>query len=74
MIADRRAARASRLTVRRFASSADADRHDLEFWAQIPEPDRIREVWRLTEELWRLRGDLPDEPGLCRSVARVHRR
>ena len=74
MTTDQRAGRASRMTVRRFASSADADRHDLEFWAQIPEADRIREVWRLSQELWRLRDDLPDEPGLCRSVARVHRR
>jgi hypothetical protein len=24
--------------------------------------------------LWRLRGELRDEPGLCRSIARVHRR
>jgi hypothetical protein len=74
MTADQRAARASHMTVRRFASSADADRHDLEFWVQIPEAQRIREVWRLSQEVWRLRGDHPDEPGFCRSVASIHRR
>jgi hypothetical protein len=68
------AERRGRITVRRFPSAAEADRHDLEFWATIPEAERVREVWRLSQEIWRLRGDLPDEPGLCRSVARVHRR
>lgn len=67
-------ARRAGITVRRFASAAEADRHDLEYWLQIPDADRILQVWRLSEELWRLRGDFPDEPGLCRSVARVHRR
>ena len=62
------------MTVRRYSSAADADRHDLEFWMQIPEAERVLRVWQLSQEIWRLRGDLPDEPGLCRSVARVHRR
>ena len=66
--------RAARLTVRRYSSSAEADRHDLEFWMQIPEAERVVRVWQLSQEVWRLRGTLPDEPGLCRSVARVRRR
>jgi hypothetical protein len=66
--------RAARLVTRRFESAAEADRHDLEFWMQIPERERVLQVWRLSQELWRLRGELRDEPGLCRSVARVHRR
>jgi len=74
MSTDRRSGRADRLSVRRFASSAEADRHDLEFWLQIPERERVLQAWRLSEELWRLHGALPHEPGLCRSVARVHRR
>ena len=74
MPTDRAEARRSHMTVRRYTSAAEADRHDLEFWARIPEAERVRETWRLSQELWRLRGDLPDEPGLCRSVARVSRR
>jgi hypothetical protein len=66
--------RTAHLITRRFESSAEADRHDLEFWLQIPERERVLQVWRLSQELWRLRGELRDEPGLCRSVARVHRR
>ena len=66
--------RAERLVTRRFESSAEADRHDLEFWLQIPEHERVLQVWRLSRELWQLRGELRDEPGLCRSVARVIRR
>jgi hypothetical protein len=73
-VAEQPTDRAARLTTRRFESSAEADRHDLEFWLQIPEPERVLQVWRLSQELWRLRGELRDEPGLCRSVARVHRR
>jgi hypothetical protein len=62
------------VTVRRFSSAAEADSHDLEYWMQIPEPERVLQVWRLSQEMWRLRGDLPDESGLSRSVARVRRR
>ena len=73
MTSDNAASRASRMTVRRYSSATDADRHDLEFWMQIPEAERILRVWQLSQEIWQLRGDLPDEPGLCRSVARVRR-
>ena len=73
MTSDNAASRASRMTVRRYSSAIDADRHDLEFWMQIPEAERILRVWQLSQEIWQLRGDLPDEPGLCRSVARVRR-
>lgn len=74
MTADRATSRRARMTVRRYASAAEADRHDLAFWMQLPEAERILQVWRLSQELWQLRGDLPDEPGLCRSLARVRRR
>ena len=66
--------RAKRMTIRRYPSASEADRHDLEFWMTLPEEERILQVWRLSQQIWRLRGDLPHESGLCRSVARVHRR
>jgi hypothetical protein len=66
--------RAARIVTRRFTSAEEADRHDIEFWMQIPEHERVLQVWRLSQELWRLRGELRDEPGLCRSIARIHRR
>jgi len=59
--------------VRRFDSSRDADRHDLEYWRQIPDQERVLLVWTLSQEQWRLRGEPSREPGLCRSVARIHR-
>ena len=62
------------ITVRRYSSAAEADRHDLEYWMQIPERERILRVWTLSQELWRLKGELRDEPGLCRSVASLRRR
>jgi hypothetical protein len=62
------------VTVRRFASNAEADRHDAEFWRQLPADERVALVWRLSVEQWALLGRQPDEPGLCRSVARIRRR
>jgi hypothetical protein len=42
--------RAARIVSRRFASSSEADRHDLEFWMQVPEPVSL---WALSGSLWR---------------------
>jgi hypothetical protein len=71
---DRQRERAARMTVRRYASARDADRDDLPYWRQMSDAERVPHTWRLSVELWRLKGERPDEPGLCRSVARVHRR
>ena len=71
---DRAAGRAKRMSTRRYASAAEADAHDLEFWLQIPAADRVLQVWILSREQWRLRGEQTDESGLCRSVASVRRR
>ncbi|HTL43148.1 MAG TPA: hypothetical protein VL262_02335 [Vicinamibacterales bacterium] len=57
--------RAPRITVRRYESAADADRDDLAYWQTIPSTERVLQVWRLSRELWQLRGDRIDEPGLC---------
>lgn len=60
--------------VKRFASAAEADAHDLEYWHVMPASERLLRVWRLTLDLWRLRGEYTDEPGLCRTVTGVRRR
>ena len=73
MPADGRTRHGTPVTVRRFASAAEAERHDLEFWMQMSDAERVMHVWRLSREMWLLRGDRPDESRLCRSVARVHR-
>ena len=62
------------VTMRRYESARDADAQDLEYWAQLSEAERVLQVWRLSVEIWALRGERPHEPGLCRSVARVSRR
>jgi hypothetical protein len=66
--------RRARASVRRYESAAEADRDDLAFWMKMSDSDRILQVWRLSQQMWRLRGDMTDEPGLCRSVARLRRR
>jgi hypothetical protein len=62
------------ITVRRFGSNAEAAGHDAGFWRQMSAGERVRLAWRLSVEQWQLAGRAPDEPGLCRSVASVHRR
>jgi hypothetical protein len=74
MSSDERARDGTRMTVRRYSSAAEADKHDLDFWTQLPAAERVLQVWRLSQELWRLRGGLPYEPGLSRSVASIRRR
>jgi hypothetical protein len=58
---------------RRFRSNADADRHDAEFWAQLPADQRVLLAWRLSVEQSQQLGRGLDEPGLCRSVASIRR-
>jgi hypothetical protein len=49
------------------------DRLDRAFWAGLTPEARVLEAWRLSLELWKLRGWDVGEPGLRRSVARVVR-
>ena len=66
--------RTQHITVRKARLGSENDRLDREFWASIAPEERVEEAWRLTLELWELKGWDPGEPGLCRSVARVVRR
>ncbi len=59
------------LTIRVCRSSYEEETADREFWQALSPEDRLIETWRLSEELWRMRNDFNDEPGLCRSFARV---
>ena len=69
---DRAAERRAKMTTRVFHTMTEADQADLEYWRQIPADERVRLVWTLSLEQWRLSGQR-DESGLCRSVARVYR-
>jgi hypothetical protein len=59
---DRTIERTHRMTVRRFASAAEADRADRAYWRQIPESARALEAWRLSQQLWQLTGERPMNP------------
>ena len=61
------------ITIRICRTAADEETADREFWQRLTPEERIEETWRLSEELWRLRNEFSDEPGLCRSVASLHR-
>ncbi len=51
MPSDHTIPRAERITVKRYASAAEADRHDLEYWMQMPDAERVLQVWRLSQDL-----------------------
>jgi hypothetical protein len=42
------------ITARRFASNAEADRRDAEFWRQMPPHERVLLTWRLSVDQWEL--------------------
>jgi hypothetical protein len=70
---ERRALRASWRVERMAEGDAEADA-DARFWLTIPIDQRAQAVWELSLEAWSiLDPDVLDEPGLCRSVARVVR-
>ena len=62
------------ITGRRLPSNADADRHDAEFWGQLPAEQRVLLAWQLSVEQSQMLGRGPYEPGLCRFVASIRRR
>jgi hypothetical protein len=61
-------------STRKLRMGPDSDRADREYWLAMTPDERVAETWRLTVEQWEMKGWNPDEPGLCRSVARVIRR
>lgn len=60
--------------VRKFASAAEADAADAEFWRQIPPDERVLLAWRLSLEQYQLAGLISDEPTFSRSTVRITRR
>ncbi len=69
----RAADRLTRMQVVVFPTLEAHARADADYWRALPTDVRVRQVWRLSVEQSRLRGEYRDEPGLCRSVARVVR-
>jgi hypothetical protein len=61
------------MDVRVYRSIEAHERDDARYWASLPADVRVLQAWKLSEEQWRLSGEFPHEPGLCRSVARVQR-
>jgi hypothetical protein len=61
------------ITTRKTTLERLDDEFDVEFWASIPPDVRFAETWRISEEVWRLSGRDPGEPGLPRSIARIVR-
>lgn len=70
---DQASSRRARMEIRIHRSLEEHDREDRAFWAALSPEVRIMHVWKLSEEQCRLRGEFPDEPGLCRTIAIVRR-
>jgi hypothetical protein len=62
-----------KVTVRIVRRGKDDD-FDPAFWRDVPSDERFAEAWRLSEEIWQLKGWDPDQPGFSRSVTRLIRR
>ena len=62
------------MQVRVYSTLAEHDADDAAYWATLSVEQRVLQVWKLSEAQYRLRGEFPDESGLPRSTARVHRR
>jgi hypothetical protein len=67
------AERRRRMTVRRFASHAEADAADLAYWREISDAERVLQVWRLSLAQWTMKGDVDDASRLRRSITRIRR-
>jgi hypothetical protein len=62
------------ISVRVFRSFAEEQAADREWWRQIPPDERVELALRLSEDLYRMLGKLPDEDvRLRRSVASIRR-
>lgn len=57
---------------RKLHMGAESDRADREFWAAMTPAERVLETWRLSLELWELKGWDTGEPGV-RGPARKFR-
>ena len=58
---------ACRITARKTASRELDDRFDVRVWASISPGEGFAEAWRLSEEICRLKGWDPGEPGLVKN-------
>ena len=73
--ARRAADRRSRITIQKVTlGSAEEERLDRAFWAQLTPNERLLETWRLSLELWQMKGWDPGESRLHRSITRTSRR
>ncbi len=72
--AERARARRGKIQVRLFQSMAEHDAADPAWWAGLTPEERVELTWQLSEDLYRLRGEFVDDPGLRRSVVRIIRR
>jgi hypothetical protein len=70
----RAAERRRRMTVRKFASHAEADAADLAFWRAASPEERLEAVCDLVLEFSLMQGQGSDQLRLQRSVCRVERR
>ena len=68
------AERRRRMTVRKFASNAEADAADIEYWRGVSPEEKLAMVWDLVLVHSQMQGQSVDQLRLQRSVCRVERR
>ena len=71
----RAAERRSRITIHKARiGSEEEKRLERAFWAQLTPNERLLETWRLSLELWQMKGWDQGESRLHRSITRIVRR
>jgi hypothetical protein len=68
-----KSSRARTITIRSGHLGPETESMDRLFWAAMTPDERVEEAWRLTLEIWEMKGWDPGEPGLRGPVARVVR-
>lgn len=59
--------------IRRFTSLDDMRAEEYRYWQGVPARERMRAVWQITLETYRLKGEIRDVPRLQRTLVRIQR-
>lgn len=60
-------------TIRKFSSFDDMKAEEYHYWQGMSARERMRAVWDITLEAYRLKGEIRDVPRLQRTLVRIQR-
>ncbi len=60
-----------KISIQKFSSFSEAEAESRRQWRALSAEERWKITWKLSEELYRIAGKYPHEPGLRRIIKRV---